>query len=393
MLKSVLRTILMVMITQLCSAVAIGQQAPPSADTFVDSTAPNANYGYSILVAVGPKNTAYLKFDLSAFPSRSTVSKATLRLFANTVIRDGSFEIYNLSSSPVWSESSLKFGGPTPTMGASATGGNPFTVTSKNANDFLQIDITSAVQNWLDSPADNNGIALVSRDGKGYFSFDSKENPFTGHEPELEIVLDGASGTPGPQGPPGPQGATGPTGPAGATGATGPAGPPGPAGASAPAATVFIASFRSARRDAVTIFDAPWTLFLSPIANLRSGPDNSNFNLPATTSGCCSTYRVNTINGVPILSDCNLTGLKVSGLDLNGPDVAGVGASSPATFTVLLNGAATNLTCNTNTPSGGRDVCSSTGSVPAKASDLITLQYFATNPLPWLQYTTSITCQ
>lgn len=235
-----------VLAASLLPGFALAQEAPTTDDTFVSVSAPTKNYGSNGILAVGSGTTAYLKFNMSGIPAGSTVSKATLRLFVDAVLTGGQFDVYNLPSSPAWSESTLKYNTPPPLPGTSATGGNPISVKAASINTFLLIDITATVQNWLSTPGSNNGIALALVGSTGYFSFDSKEGLTTSHEPELEIALTGGSGT-GPQGPPGPQGPAGPTGPQGpigpqgATGPTGPAGPqgatgqPGPAGATGPA--------------------------------------------------------------------------------------------------------------------------------------------------------------
>jgi hypothetical protein len=96
---------------------------------------------------------------------------------------------------------------------------------------YLQLDLTSTVQSWLNGTLANNGIALVPSPGSSIsVSFDSKENLLTSHTAQVPMVLVSA----GPQGPPGAQGAQGPAGPQGATGATGATGPQGQTGAIGP---------------------------------------------------------------------------------------------------------------------------------------------------------------
>jgi hypothetical protein len=91
-------------------------------------------------------------------------------------------------------------------------------------NQYVLIDITSAVQAWLNGTQTNYGVALVGI-GSVNANFDSKENTNMGHSPELDIVFinsgpQGPMGLQGPQGPAGPQGAQGLQGPIGLTGAT-----------------------------------------------------------------------------------------------------------------------------------------------------------------------------
>ncbi len=206
-------------------------QAPPSADTFVSSATPKTNYGPSITLIVGQGSTAYIQFNLAGVPTGATVSKAMLRLYVDSVLTSGSFDVYQLNGS--WSESKLTYNTPPPALGTSATGGHPISITSASFNQFLLIDITSLVQGWVNGTIANNGVALALTGTSGYFSFDSKESLLTGNGPELEIALAGAVGPQGPQGPQGiqgPAGAQGPAGPQGQTGATGATGPAGPQG-------------------------------------------------------------------------------------------------------------------------------------------------------------------
>ena len=229
-------------------------QAPPSADTFVSSATPTTSYGSWPTLIVGSGTTSYLQFNLSGIPAGATVSKATLRLYVDGVVTSGSFDVYQLNGS--WTESKLTYNTPPPALGISATGNHPISITTASFNQFLLIDITSLVQQWLNGTVANHGVALSLTSGSGYFSFDSKESLLTGNGPELEIALAGTVGPQGPQGiqgpagqqgaqgPAGPKGDTGTTGaqgltgaqgPQGATGAQGPQGPPGVDGAQGPA--------------------------------------------------------------------------------------------------------------------------------------------------------------
>ena len=235
-----LRIVILVGLLALLLVLPTFAQAPPSADTFVSSGTPTTNYGSSIILVVQSGGTTYLKFNLSTLPAGATVSKATLRLYVDWVIKSGSFDVYQLNNT--WSESTLTYNTPPPVLGASATGGHPISITSASLNQFQLIDITTLVQSWVKGEIANNGVALALTSGStGNFSFDSKESLLTGNGPELEIALSsaGPQGPPGPQGPQGPQGnqgATGPQGPQGAQGPqglmglTGPQGPQGPQG-------------------------------------------------------------------------------------------------------------------------------------------------------------------
>ena len=114
----------------LLSVSTLAQQAPPSADTFVSSGTPTTNYGSCIIDVVGSGSSTYLRFNLSGVPAGTTVSKATLRLYVDAVAKGGQFDVYNLPSTPAWSENTLTYNTPPPAKGSSATGGHPITVSA-----------------------------------------------------------------------------------------------------------------------------------------------------------------------------------------------------------------------------------------------------------------------
>ncbi len=211
----------------LVPALGRAQSAPPAADTYSSSSSryTSTNYGTQTTLLVGTTNESYVQFDLATLPAGATVSKATLRLYVDSVATAGSFDVYQVNSS--WAESTLTYKD-LPSIGESATGGHPVSVASSSLNQFLVIDITPLVQDWISGSEANYGVALELTSSSGSFSFDSKENTNTSHHPELEIQV---AGPVGPQGPQGAQGLTGPAGPQGTAGPQGSAGPAGPAGA------------------------------------------------------------------------------------------------------------------------------------------------------------------
>src|SRR5271166_3593502 len=122
-------------------------QAPPSADAFVTNTQPAANFGSSVLLPVQAGTTSYIQLNLAALPANATIAKATLRLYVNAVAAPGSFDVYQVESA--WSEKGLSFNS-APALGASATRGQPVSVTAASVNQFILIDITALAQGWLD---------------------------------------------------------------------------------------------------------------------------------------------------------------------------------------------------------------------------------------------------
>jgi hypothetical protein len=205
-------------------------QFTPSDDAYVNSAGPTTNYGAAGTLGVeSPSQTSFIRFDLTAVPSGYTgaqVAKATLKLFVNGVTAAGNFNIDLVSGS--WTEKTITYS-LQPALGNTIASGIALTTASKNC--YIEVDVTSTVQAWLNGTEPNDGIALVANSPLNA-TFTTKENTGTSHPPELDIVYLG-SGAPGPAGPTGPQGPQGPQGtigPQGATGLTGPQGPTGPAG-------------------------------------------------------------------------------------------------------------------------------------------------------------------
>jgi hypothetical protein len=233
----------------LAASMAAHGQAPPNADTMVISGIPAQNFGSSPVLAVQKGTTSLIQFNLGGIPATASVQKATLRLFVDAFSSPGSFDVFPVEAP--WAEKAVTFQN-APPYGASATGGKPIAITAANRNNFVLVDITGLVQDWINDAVANNGIALALTSASGAFSFDSKESDYTSHQPELELVM---NTQPGPQGPQGPAGPQGPSGPQGLPGPAGPAGPQGSPGLSGVNQTVVPAvvsnGFSAIRTDAV----------------------------------------------------------------------------------------------------------------------------------------------
>ncbi len=200
---------------------AAGPVLLQDANTSNTSSQINTNLGGSPSLNVAKGKDSFLKFAIAShFPIGTTgasVNKATLRLFVNSVKAIGTFNVYSVNNS--WSESGIKNSNQ-PTAGQFVAG--PITISQSSYQQYVEIDVTNQVKDWLDNVEPNNGLVLVSTDGLSVF-FDSKENATSSHEPEIEILMatTTAEGAVGPQGPKGDTGAVGPQGPKGDTGATG----------------------------------------------------------------------------------------------------------------------------------------------------------------------------
>ena len=184
--RSVLRCIAL---TLTLLAIAARAQVTPSQDAYTNTATPTTNYGAKTLLYVeSASQTAYIQFDLSAIPSGYTggnIAKATLKLYVKTVTKAGSFNVDFVNGT--WSEATIT-ADLAPALGTTIAAGVPLATTNKG--DYLLVDITPALQAWLNQTQANDGIALVGNNPMNA-TFDSKESTTTSHPPELDIVFAG----------------------------------------------------------------------------------------------------------------------------------------------------------------------------------------------------------
>ena len=166
-------------------------QLTPSADSYTNTADPTVNFGAKTLLDVqSASQTAYIRFDLSSIPadySSANITKATLKLYVNSVTTAGSFNVDYVNGT--WTENTLT-ANLAPALGTTIAASVPLTVADKNQ--YILIDITAAVQAWL-SGTTNDGIALVGNSPVNA-TFDSKESTSTSHAAELVIVFAGGGG-------------------------------------------------------------------------------------------------------------------------------------------------------------------------------------------------------
>ncbi len=189
----------------LCSSIVLAQ-VPPAADTYVASGAPTTNYGTNTILALQPNVYTFISFNLSGIPSNATVQKAVLRLFVSAPAAPvtGTFSVYQINTA--WAEKTLTWNNK-PALGSVV--GSPVSLGSSSYLNFVEVDITPLVQQWVNGTVANNGVALVTTTSGASYSFDSKEATTYSHQPELDIAIPGAQGAQGPQGATGAAGANG----------------------------------------------------------------------------------------------------------------------------------------------------------------------------------------
>jgi hypothetical protein len=163
-------------------------QLTPSADSYTNTATPTTNFGAKTLLDVeSASQTAYIRFDLSSIPAdygSANITKATLKLYVNSVTTAGSFNVDYVNGT--WAENTIT-ADLSPALGTTIATSVPLITADKNQ--YVLIDVTAAVQAWL-SGTTNDGIALVGNSPVNA-TFDSKESTSTSHAAELDIVFAG----------------------------------------------------------------------------------------------------------------------------------------------------------------------------------------------------------
>jgi trimeric autotransporter adhesin len=185
---------LVLFLSTLCLLTGAHAQFTPSDDSNTDSLASKTTNGNKVTLEVVNEtgegataiDTAFIRFDLTAVPATYTgtsVAKATLKLFVHSVTKAGSFNVNLVNGT--WAEATIDYSNQ-PAIGTTIASNIPLAISNKL--DYVEIDITPAVVDWLNGTQANDGIALVPNDPLSA-TFDSKENTTTSHPAELDIVF------------------------------------------------------------------------------------------------------------------------------------------------------------------------------------------------------------
>jgi hypothetical protein len=165
-------------------------QITPLGDAYTNTADSTTNYGAKTLLDVdGASQITYIQFNLASIPSTASVSQATLKLYVNSVTKAGSFNVDYVNAA--WSEGSIDASNAPPLGAAIASN---VSVTTADKNQYILVNVTAAVQAWLNGSETNNGLALVANSTFNA-TFDSKENTTTSHPAELDIAFAGGDGT------------------------------------------------------------------------------------------------------------------------------------------------------------------------------------------------------
>jgi len=292
------------------TAAAHATQVALIGDASVNTARPSTNFGALSNLYVGNGNTALLQFDLTTLPTGLTsgqVAHATLTVFVNRVNGIGIVTLAPATSA--WSESAVT-SATAPSLGATAG-----MFTASTVGQYVTLDVTALVQNWVTTPATNFGLALSS--GTANLLLDSKENDETAHPATLDITItstgpQGPQGIPGPIGPQGPQGPQGAAGTNGSPGTTGPEGPIGPAGAIGEPGPIgapgpFVGGTYSASVDypAGSVVDFSGSTYLAVQANGSANPITPGTNAAVWVA----TTGINSLTPASYIDITNTSGL------------------------------------------------------------------------------------
>src|ERR1700728_2753572 len=165
-------------------------QLTPAGDAYTNTASSTTNYGAKTLLDVDDTTQiTYIQFNLASVPTTASVSQATLKLYVNAVTTAGSFNVDYVNGA--WSEGKIDASN-APALGAAIA--SNVSVTTADKNQYILINVTSAVQAWLNGSETNNGLALIANSSFNA-TFDSKENTTTSHAAELDIAFAGGDGT------------------------------------------------------------------------------------------------------------------------------------------------------------------------------------------------------
>jgi hypothetical protein len=174
----------------LLAALTSPAQITPSQDAYTNTADPTTNYGAKTLLDVdAASQITYIQFNLASIPSGANISQATLKLYVNSVSTAGSFNVDYVNGT--WAENTIDASN-APALGNTIAPN--VSITAADKNQYILIDITPAVQTWLNGSQANDGIALVATSTFNA-TFDSKENTTTSHPAELDIAYAGGDGT------------------------------------------------------------------------------------------------------------------------------------------------------------------------------------------------------
>jgi hypothetical protein len=159
-----------------------------TADAQISAASVTKNYGTSTVANTGFVGRAarqtLLSFDLSPIPAGSTISSASLNLYANAVPSlSSAVEVHRITAP--WAEATVTWsslaGAYDPTIAA--------TFASGAAAGARSVDITGLVQGWRSGATVNNGVLLTQPAATEFTSYNTAEASHASTRPALSVCF------------------------------------------------------------------------------------------------------------------------------------------------------------------------------------------------------------
>jgi hypothetical protein len=178
---------------------AASAQLVPSGDTYVTGANPTTNNGSSTSVVVqgstvGKPSLTYIRFDTAPLTgiNSNQIQSAYLRVYVTAVTAAGGVDVYEVTGSPNnWAEGTLTFSSPgasSPITGAQL--GSTISVPYPAGKSmYFDVDVTSALRDWLTAGNPNYGLVLKPHDTSVSVSFSSKEDTTYSQVPTIIVNL------------------------------------------------------------------------------------------------------------------------------------------------------------------------------------------------------------
>ena len=140
-----------------------GDKITTTQDTYIDQKSANKSYGSTTTLKLNSRSRqvkqGLIRFDTSKIPAGDTVTNAKLWFYVSGKGKSpASVSVFEAletwSRSTTWSKK--------PAMDGKSRGG----VSVSKSGDYVVIDVTGLVQDWVDGDVPNNGIYVVAKSGE-----------------------------------------------------------------------------------------------------------------------------------------------------------------------------------------------------------------------------------
>ena len=182
------RTLLLVeLLLSISCKSSLALTLPVSEDT---SSSPNPTIakvaGRAARLPVSASRNGLIRFDAGAFSNSvpsTNVASARLILYVSTVLKPGAITVHRVTKN--WSE--VFNSGPVVVPSFDPAPLAAIAVPAGLARQFVIIDVTATVKEWLADPASDFGFAFVSENGIASVLLGAKEGPAAGYPATLQI--------------------------------------------------------------------------------------------------------------------------------------------------------------------------------------------------------------